>query len=76
MDAIFGNKNFRNEIVWCYSGGGVPKHDFAKKHDIIFRYSKTNEITFNVDEVRIPYSEEVQNSKPSRYNKSFRTNSI
>jgi len=22
MDAIFGRKNFRNEIVWCYAGGG------------------------------------------------------
>lgn len=21
MDVIFGTKNFRNEIVWCYSGG-------------------------------------------------------
>jgi len=23
MDAVFGVKNFRNEIVWCYSGGGA-----------------------------------------------------
>ncbi|MXX80772.1 MAG: hypothetical protein F4Y69_07035 [Chloroflexi bacterium] len=23
MDAIFGRSNFRNEIVWCYAGGGV-----------------------------------------------------
>ena len=22
MDGIFGRKNFRNEIVWCYRGGG------------------------------------------------------
>jgi site-specific DNA-methyltransferase (adenine-specific) len=22
MDAIFGKANFRNEIVWCYAGGG------------------------------------------------------
>ncbi|MEN3028811.1 MAG: DNA methyltransferase [Aquificaceae bacterium] len=22
MDAVFGHKNFRNEIVWCYTGGG------------------------------------------------------
>ena len=24
MDTIFGRKNFRNEIVWCYNGGGHP----------------------------------------------------
>ncbi len=58
MDAIFGQNNFRNEIVWCYRGGGVPKNDFARKHDIILRYSKGKTVCFNVDEVRIPYSED------------------
>lgn len=24
LDAIFGRKNFRNEIVWCYAGGVFP----------------------------------------------------
>ena len=37
-------------------GGGVPRKDFAKKHDLIFRYAKGKEATFNVDDVRIPYS--------------------
>ena len=27
MDAIFGRRNFRNEIIWCYRGGGVPRRD-------------------------------------------------
>ncbi len=58
MDAVFGKENFRNEIVWCYRGGGVPKNDFARKHDIILRYSKGDTVTFNVDAVRIPYSED------------------
>lgn len=40
LDAVFGEENFRNEIVWCYAGGGIPKKDFPNKHDIIFRYSK------------------------------------
>ena len=56
MDGIFGHQNFRNEIVWCYRGGGVPKNDFARKHDILLRYSKTKNVVFNVDDVRIPYS--------------------
>ena len=60
MDAIFGSKNFRNEIIWCYRGGGIPKLDFARKHDILLRYSKSKKVTFNVDGVRIPYSQESQ----------------
>ncbi len=54
MDSIFGKKNFRNEIVWCYRGGGVPKNDFARKHDIIFRYSRGEKVIFNVDDIRLP----------------------
>lgn len=56
MDCVFGAKNFRNEISWCYRGGGVPKYDFARKHDTLLRYSKTSKVVFNVDEVRIAYS--------------------
>ena len=26
LDAIFEKKNFRNEIVWCYTGPGVSQH--------------------------------------------------
>ena len=58
MDALFGKRMFRNEIVWCYRGGGVPRSGFARKHDLIFRYSKGKDMTFNVDAVRIPYSQE------------------
>ena len=41
MDAVFGRKQFRNEIVWCYAGGGIPRQDFPRKHDNILRYTKT-----------------------------------
>lgn len=46
MDAVFGGKNFRNEIIWCYAGGGIPKKDFPRKHDVIFRYTKTDHYFF------------------------------
>ena len=49
MDAIFGKQNFRNEIVWCYAGGGIPKYDYPRKHDIILRYSLSKEVKFNVE---------------------------
>ena len=48
MDAIFGQKNFRNEVVWCYkSGGASPSRHFSKKHDTILFYSKSPDYTFN-----------------------------
>ena len=43
MDAIFGWRNFRNEIVWHYTGPQRPsKRNFGSKHDLILRYSKTD----------------------------------
>ena len=48
MDAIFGWKNFRNEIIWCYkSGGASPKKYFSKKHDLILWFSKSKDYVFN-----------------------------
>lgn len=56
LDSIFGRKMFQNEIVWCYTGGGKSRMDFGKKHDIILRYTKSSEYTFNGDDVRVPYN--------------------
>lgn len=57
MDKIFGERNFRNEIVWCYSGASSPgMKQFARKHDTIFWYSHGDKWTFNVDQVRLPYA--------------------
>jgi DNA modification methylase len=45
------------KIIWCYRGGGTPAKDFAQKHDVILRYSKGPDYYFDVDPVRIPYSD-------------------
>jgi DNA modification methylase len=55
---VFGAKNFRNEIVWAYRGGGTPRKDFGRRHDTILRYSKTNNYNFYPDEIRMPYQAE------------------
>ena len=47
MDGIFGEDNFRNEIVWYYKTGGVSKRWFGRKHDTILLYSKSDQYTFN-----------------------------
>ncbi len=46
MDAIFGKKNFRNEIVWHYRRWTAASKRFQKMHDIIFYYTKTNNYIF------------------------------
>ncbi len=47
MDAVFGPKKMRNEIIWGYRTGGVSKNIFARKHDTILFYTKSERYTFN-----------------------------
>ncbi len=49
LDEIFGEDNFKNEIVWCYTGGTDSKNTFGRKHDTIFFYTKQEEYVFNGD---------------------------
>ncbi len=55
MDAIFGPKNFRNEVVWCYTGPSNTKRWFPRKHDTIYFYAKSDSAPFNYESLRIPY---------------------
>ena len=52
MDCIFGEKHFRNEVVWWYGGGGASKRYWGRKHDILLFYVKNGNWIFNVDAVR------------------------
>lgn len=58
LDELFGQNNFRNEIIWSYSTLGRPNDRFAQKHDSIFVYGKTSNTYFNVEGAKIPYTEE------------------
>lgn len=51
MDEIFGESNFRNEIIWHYTNkmsGTTSPHDFVCEHDTIFRYTRGNDYFFDV----------------------------
>lgn len=51
MDEIFGEENFRNEIIWYYTNkmsGSTSPHDFVCEHDTIFRYTKSDDYSYNV----------------------------
>ena len=41
MDAVFGGRNFCNEIVWHYRKWPAGKYTFQKNHDVLLFYSKT-----------------------------------
>lgn len=67
MDGIWGRKQFRNEIVWAYTGPSNTKRWFPRKHDVLLWFSKGEEWTFNIDDVRVPYSK----SYVDRFKKSY-----
>ena len=59
MDEIFGKENFRNEIIWYYPDTpGRSDNYFARKHDMIIHYSRSDNYTFNADDVRVEILEE------------------
>ena len=56
LDEIFGSDRFLNEIVWAYDYGGRARDRWARKHDNILWYAKSDHWTFNRDAIdRIPY---------------------
>lgn len=55
MDSVFGYENFRNQIVVKFNIGGRGKREFAKKHDYIIVYTKSDDFVFNDMDIRVPY---------------------
>lgn len=48
MDEVFGEGNFKNEIIWHYGTYvGNTKNNFPRKHDSIFLYGKSNKTIFH-----------------------------
>jgi adenine-specific DNA-methyltransferase len=48
LDEVFGEDNFRNEIIWHYADymQGNATNAFPKKHDNIYFYTKSNDYYF------------------------------
>lgn len=48
LDVVFGKQNFRNEIVWHYSGWNAKlTNSFNSRHDVVLYYAKSRDQTFN-----------------------------
>lgn len=52
LDEIYNKSNFRNEIIWAYTSGGAGDSTFAKKHDLIYFYTKSNNYKFEKQKYR------------------------
>lgn len=57
MDEVFGEDNYRNEVIWHYATGGAGKEEYAKKHETLLFYTKSEEIIFNPELVKEPRTE-------------------
>jgi adenine-specific DNA-methyltransferase len=58
MDEIFGYENFKNEMVWVYSGATSPGMKvFARRHDCILWFTKSENYIFEPDRIRQEFSE-------------------
>ena len=76
LDGIFGRRNFKNEIVWAYTGPSNTKRWFPRKHDSILWYAKGKAWVFNREAVRVPYSQDYVDRFKKQYNEGADKSSI
>jgi site-specific DNA-methyltransferase (adenine-specific) len=56
LDAIFGARNFRNEIIWERTTGRKAGKQFGRVHDVILFFTKSDDNWWN--EIAIPQTPE------------------
>ncbi len=68
MDEVFGEENFKNEIVWFYSNKMTRNSkNFQKSYDSIYFYTKDDESLFN--EIKIQRDKPIKQSERIWINK-------
>lgn len=72
LDDLLGYENFRNEITWCYSGGGVSSRKFSCKSDVILWYSKSKDYYFKPQFIPYTGSQKAHPYSKNREEKSER----
>ena len=63
MDRIFGEENFRSEVVWGYRTQGVAMRWWPKKHDILLLYTNGTKWTFYPQRERQFYRKAFRHTK-------------
>ena len=72
MDAIFGEENFRNEIVWGYRGMPSGGKKWQSKHDVLLFYSGGGDSTFHV--LRGDFTEGTRRTYESAMRRGYNAN--
>ena len=49
MDAVFGRRNFQNEVIWSYRRWPSKSRNFQTMHDVLLFYTGGGRHTFNLD---------------------------
>ena len=66
MDAIFGARNFRNEIVWERTlPKGLMTRRLPTSHDLLLAYQRSESATWNTAAMFLPYDESRLDEKNS-----------
>lgn len=76
LDEVFGQENFRNEIIWVRStnpkGSQHESRAFSPFTDTIFYYSRSDQGKLYLDRVRIPLTSAEIEEKYSRFDEKGR----
>ena len=65
MDIIFGEDNFKNQVIWHYFKPHSSKKNYPNNYDNLFFYTKSNEYFFNKNAILFEYDEKAK----KRYDK-------
>ena len=71
LDEVFGEENFKNEIIWSYRTGGVGKSFWPRKHDVLLFYSKSSEYSHTALQERIYYEKPFFNEQVDEEGRYF-----
>ena len=71
LDCVFGEKNFRNEIIWGYRTQGISMNWWPRKHDIIFMYIKSLEYVYYPSMERQYYKKAFRHTKMDEKGKYY-----
>ena len=63
MDCVFGEDNFRNEVIWGYRTQGVSMRNWPRKHEVLLYYSKGKQATFHPQKQKLIYNKPFRHTK-------------
>lgn len=71
LDCVFGEDNFRNEVVWGYRTQGVSMKNWPKKHDVLLYYAKTKATTFHPQKQILIYAKPFRHTRINEKGQHF-----